>query len=489
MDMICRRNFLKLVGAGVLASMAPQLSGKNPRRAKRRAGRPNIVFIMSDDHAAHAISAYGCKITTTPNIDRLAKEGMRFTHALGVNSLCAPARAALITGKHSFANGKHTNHDRFDARQQTFPKLLQVAGYETAIVGKWHLGGEPTGFDFYKVMRGHGTYLNCAFRQTGSKGMKTHKGYLTNAITDSAIDWLSNRSSDKPFCLMVHHKAPHGPDIHEPRHARLHSGETIPEPATLHDDWATREPLATGECGGTKLINCTWRQDIYRKLLAAAPKEKKARTSAVYQQMIKGYLRLTASLDENVGRLLDHLDKAGLRDNTLVIYTSDNGFFLGDHGMYNKMWMYEESMRVPMLVRYPGVVKPGSVNGDLVSMLDIAPTFLDLAGARIPADMHGRSINPLLAGRRPDDWRQGVYYHFYGGYGVPAHYGIRTKTHKLLHFPKFKDGDYWELFDLAQDAVELNNVYNKPENKAVVAKLRKMLTQRKKALKIPAVKA
>ena len=246
-------------------------------------------------------------------------------------------------------------------------------------MGKWHLKVEPTGFDFYKVMRGHGSYWNPEFLETG-KGWRREQGYLTDLITDSAIAWLNVRDPDKPFCLMVHHKAPHGPDIHKPEHASLFESETIPAPATLHDDWRTREPLRTGKCEGTKLINCSWGQDIYRKLMASVPKEKHARTEAVYQQMIKGYMRLIASLDENVGRLLDYIDQAGLRENTVVVYTSDNGFFLGDHGMYNKMWMYEESMRLPLLIRLPGVVQPGMVNDELVSILDFAPTFLAACG-------------------------------------------------------------------------------------------------------------
>jgi arylsulfatase A-like enzyme len=478
---LSRRKFLRTLGIGVLAAATPPLMSLAdwPKRP-----RPNIIFIMADDHAPHGLSCYGSSILSTPNIDRLAQQGMRFTQALGVNSLCAPARACLLTGKHSHINGKRSNHDAFDGKQQSFPRLLQAAGYETAIVGKWHLKVAPTGFDYYKVMRGHGNYFDSEFRETG-RGWQREKGYLTNVITDSSIDWLKQRRSDKPFCLMVHHKAPHGPDIHEERHKRLFENETIAAPDTLHDDWETRDALRSGECAGTKLINCSWGQDIYRTLMASAPKEKRARTEVVYQQMIKGYMRLVASLDENVGRLLNHIDQAGLRDNTIVIYTSDNGFFLGDHGMYNKMWMYEKSMKLPLLIRYPGVVKPGTVNNDLVCMLDFAPSFLEIAGAKIPKDLQGRSIMCLLQGRPPAEWREGVYYHFYTGYGIPEHYGVRTKPHKLVHFPSFQDGNYWELFDLTEDADELTNVYTKPEYQEVAKTLHTLLTDYEKRLKVP----
>ncbi len=484
MQTFSRRDVLRLLGVGALAGTgAPLTSTATPSKCPR----PNILFIMADDHAKHGLSCYGSPILSTPHIDQLASQGMRFTQAMGVNSLCAPARAALITGKHSHINGKRTNGDPFNGRQQSFPKLLQSAGYETAIVGKWHLKVEPPGFDFYKVMRAHGNYFDSEFRETG-KGWHTEKGYLTNVITDSAIDWLKQRKDDKPFCLMVHHKAPHGPDIHEERHKQLFKDETIPEPETLDDDWETREALQNLEASSSKLINMHWRQDIYRKLMASAPTEKKARTRAVYQQMIKGYMRLVASLDENVGRLLDYIDDAGLRENTMVVYTSDNGFFLGDHGLYNKMWMYKESMNIPLLVRFPGVVKVGTVNEDMVSMLDFAPTFLDMAGAPIPADLQGRSFVPLLEGECPDDWREVVYYHFYSAGGLERaveHYGIRTKTHKLIHFPKFAEGDYWELYDLAEDANELTNVYGNSAYQDIQNDLHAMLTARRNELKAP----
>jgi arylsulfatase A-like enzyme len=438
-------------------------------------GQPNIIFIMSDDHAAHATSCYGSGISRTPNIDRLAEEGMRFTHALGVNSLCAPARANLLTGKHTHANGVRNNFTRFDGSQQTFPKLLQAAGYETAVIGKWHLKSEPTGFDYYNIMSGHGRYFDCPLREKGQDKFVVHKGYLTNVITDLSIDWLKSRSSGKPFCLMVHHKAPHGPDVHEERHARLYENQAIAEPPTLYDDWQTREPLATGRCNGTKLINCSWGQ--YRQLLSKLPMEKDERTRQFYQVFIKGYLRLIASLDENVGRLLNHVDASGLRQNTVVVYTSDNGFFMGDHGLFNKMWMYEESLHIPLIVRYPGVVESGAANRDLVTMLDFAPTFLDLVGAPIPSDLHGRSIQPLLEGKSPRAWRDMAYYRFYGGYEVPPHVGVRTRTHKLIHFPTFENsaGPYWELFDLQKDPEELRNVYDDPKYGPTAEEMKRQL--------------
>lgn len=446
--------------------------------------RPNIIFIMADDHAAHALSSYGSDIINTPNIDRIAKEGMRFTQAIGVNSICAPARAALITGKHSHNNGKKGNFDSFDGSQQTFPKLLQKANYETAIIGKWHLKSQPTGFDYYKVLDGHGTYFDPEFIEKG-KERQHEKGYLTNIITESSIDWLKNRKQDRPFCLMVQHKAPHGPDIHEKKHAKLFEGESIAEPETLHDDWHSRDPLKTGICDASKLIHCHWQQDIYRELMVSAPKEKSARTSVVYQQMIKGYKRLIASLDENVDKLLNYIDDSGLSENTIVIYTSDNGFFLGDHGLFNKMWIYEESIKIPLLVRWPGVVKPGSVNNDLVSILDFAPTFLDIADAQEASDLYGRSIVPLLKEHKQDNWRKTTYYHFYPYRGaVMEHYGVRSKEYKLHHFPDYEDGNYWEFFDLTNDPNELSNEYTNHEYFEIIKDMKAQLKIHRQAIGI-----
>ena len=446
--------------------------------------RPNIIFIMADDHAAHGLSSYGSSIIETPSIDRIAIEGMRFTQAMGVNSLCTPARAALLTGKHSHVNGVKKNGDPL-GEQLIFPKLLQNRGYQTAIVGKWHLTSTPpAGFDYYKLMRGHGEYFNSPFRESGREGWYNEPGYLTDVITDTSIEWLKKRDTKKPFCLMVHHKAPHGPDIHKPEHAQLFEGETIPEPETIHDDWHSRDPLRTGECESTKLINCHWQQDIYRELMANAPKEKQARTSVVYQQMIKGYKRLIASLDENVGKLLDYLDDSGLSKETIVIYTSDNGFFLGDHGLFNKMWIYEESLKIPLLVRWPEVVRKNTVNNDIVNILDFAPTFLDIANASIPEDLHGKSILPLLKENTKEGWRETTYYHFYPYPGVPEHYGIRSKEYKLHHVPNYRDGNYWELFDLVNDPNELKNLYNSPEYVEIIQEMKAQLKKHRQNIGI-----
>ncbi|MCF7568770.1 sulfatase [Sabulilitoribacter arenilitoris] len=445
--------------------------------------QPNIIFIMADDHAAHGLSCYGSNIIKTPNIDRIADEGMRFTQAVGVNSLCSPARAALITGKHSHNNSVKQNNEVFNGSQQTFPKLLQASGYETAIIGKWHLRSLPTGFNYYKVLDAHGSYFDPEFIE---KGKERHRetGYLTNIITNSAIDWLEDKKGDRPFFLMVQHKAPHGPDIHEEKHARLFNDEVIPEPETIHDDWKSRDPLKLGDCESTKLINCHWQQDIYRELMASAPQEKQARTSVVYQQMIKGYKRLIASLDENIGELLDYIDESGLRENTIVIYTSDNGFFLGDHGLFNKMWIYEESLKIPLIVRWPGVVREKSVNDDLVNILDFAPTFLNIANASVPGDLYGRSIVPLLKEDERGDWRKTTYYHFYPYPGVLEHYGVRSKNYKLHHFPGYGDGKYWEFFNLNDDPKELKNVYNEAENLEIIEEMKEELRKHRQTIGI-----
>lgn len=438
--------------------------------------RPNIIFIMADDHAAQAISSYGSKINKTPNIDRLAKEGVRFTNCFAANALCAPSRATLISGKHCAANGYKLNGDKFDNSQLTFPKLLQIAGYETGLFGKWHLATEPKGFDYFNILPGQGNYFNPRLKdngqewQDGTKGGVSQEGYFTNLITDSSIDWLKNREKSKPFCLMLHHKAPHTPHRYPDKYKELYTDD-LPLPETFNDNFEGKNhALLNGHCGWSKLDSIIPAHILEDAPEGLTPEEHK---QWAYQAFFKGYLRLIAALDDNAGRLLDYLDESGLSENTIVVYTSDNGFFLGDHGLFNKMWMYEESMRLPLLIRYPKDIKPGVINNQLVSILDFAPTFLDYANAPIPEELHGQSIRPLLKGEEPKNWRTSVYYHYYGQYGVPAHNGIRTQDSKLIHFYNSTDGPEWELYNLHNDPNEINNSYKNTESEQDIIKLEK----------------
>jgi arylsulfatase A-like enzyme len=468
MSKYTRRSFVRSFGLGLAGT--PLLTLKAGASIKR----PNILFIMADDHASHAISAYGSNLINTPNIDRLAKEGMRFTNCFNVNSLCAPSRAALITGKYSHHNGFMRNGDKFDGSQLTFPKLLQRAGYETALIGKWHLKSQPTGFDYYSVIPGQGEFFGPSFRDSGKpwQESKVVNGYLTDIITDKATKWIDKRDSSKPFCMMVHHKAPHTPHLYPKKYENLYSDADIPMPESFRADYKQRgKALVESQGRWSKLDNIKpnhFKEPIPERLKRGT----KAYKEWSYQNFFKGYLRLVAALDDNVGRLLAHLDKSGLAKNTVVIYTSDNGFFLGDFGLFNKMWMYEESLRLPLLVRYPDNIKPEAVNDKLVSILDFAPTILDYAQAKAPKELQGRSFRSVLEGKTPTDWRNAHYYHYYGQYDVPAHYGVRTSNHKLIHYYK---QDNWELYDMLNDPQELRNIYNQPEQSKVVEQLKTML--------------
>lgn len=427
--------------------------------------RPNIIFILADDHAAHALSCYGSDINNTPNIDRLAREGMRFTNCFVANSLSAPSRATLISGKHSNSNGFKLNGEQFDNSQVTFPMLLQNAGYQTALFGKWHLVSEPIGFDYYAVLPSQGSYYDFKLKvkgqkwKDGNKGGVEQQGYFTSTITDKAIRWIKNRRNDKPFCLMLHHKAPHTPHRYPEQYRKLYK-EDLPLPQTYNDDFAGKnDSLLYGHCGWSKLENM-----IPAHILKGIPDSISYGTEEykywAYQEFFKGYLRLVASLDENVGYLFDFLEKSDIHDNTLIVYTSDNGFLLGDHGLFNKMWMYDPSMRIPLLVRYPKEIEAGTVNNQLVSILDLGPTFLDYANTSLPKEFHGKSIRSLLKNSETERWRSSLYYHYYGQYAVPAHYGIRTEREKLMHFYKADRGIQWELYDLEKDPNELNNLFN-----------------------------
>lgn len=476
-------------------------------RAGAQAGagtRPNILFIFLDDHAYQAISAYGSRINQTPNIDRLAREGMLFRNAFVTNSICGPSRAAILTGKYSHLNGFYQNGDVFDGSQQTFPKLLQRAGYETAIIGKWHLESDPTGFDYWQVLIGQGPYYNPPMIENGK--LVQHTGYTTHIITDLALQWLkSRRDRSKPFLLMYQHKAPHRNWAPGPDYLTLYDDVPIPEPETLFDDYRGRSSAARMQqmriaehLDATDLKfeppgNLTPEQ---RRLWEAAyqPKNEALRQAALqgedmvrwkYQRYIKDYLRTVAAVDDDLGRVLAYLDESGLAERTVVVYSSDQGFYLGEHGWFDKRWMYEESLRTPLIVRWPGVVEPGSESEEIVSNIDLAPTFLEIAGLTPPSDMQGRSLKPLLEGQVPEDWRQSFYYHYYeypGWHMVPRHYGVRTKRYKLIHFYDLKE---WELYDLETDPRELQSVYDDPRYSETRRELHAELERLRRHLNVP----
>ncbi len=501
-----RREFLKALGfvAGSAAGLSALPSCASTARTSRPASkRPNIIFIMTDDHASHAMSCYDSKINKTPNLDRIAKEGMRFDNCFCTNSICAPCRAVILTGKHSHINGVIDNRKTFDGSQQTFPKLLQKAGYQTAMIGKWHLKTDPTGFDYWSVLIGQGPYYNPPMKTPN--GTVKYTGYTTDIITLLALDWLQHkRDKDKPFCLMYQHKAPHRNWQPAPEHLTKYDDVTIPEPDNLFDDYSNRGRAAKEQdMSIEKTMNA---RDL--KLVAPrnlTPDQKKAWDAAYnpknkafeaanlqgkelirwkYQRYIKDYLRCIASVDDNVGDLLEYLDDSGLAENTIVVYTSDQGFYLGDHGWFDKRFMYEESLRMPLLVRYPRQIKAASVNKDLVQNLDFGPTFLDFAGVQVPKDMQGRSMRKVLQGKTPKDWRASVYYHYHeypAVHSVKRHYGVRTKRYKLIHF--YHDIDEWELYDLEKDPHEMRNVLADPAYADIVKDLKAELKRLRKKYK------
>ncbi len=480
--------------------------------------KPNVVFIFSDDHAPHAIGAYNGwlkSVNPTPVIDRLAADGMLFENSFCTNSICGPSRAVIQTGKHSHKNGFMNNGNTFDWNQQTFPKLLQKAGYQTAIYGKSHLKGKPQGYDDWAVLPGQGLYYNPDM--IFPDGRKRIDGYCTDVVTDLAADWLENkRKKDKPFMLMVQHKAPHRNWMPALRHLDLYDDLEIPEPPTLFDRWEDNAPAARlQELEIDRHMDLNYdlfldltpefnqppsqlRQDrsawhnmkrMSPEQLAKwrshyGPKDKafhEAKLSGKdlvrwkFQRYAKNYLRCVKGVDESVDRLQTTLKNLGLDKNTIVIYSSDQGFYIGDHGWYDKRWMYDESLKMPFIVKWPGMTKPGSRNTDLIQNLDYAQTFLELAGAKIPEDMQGASLVPLLKGQTPKDWRKEIYYHYYeypSVHMVPRHNGIRSKRYKLMHFYQFKNE--WELYDLKSDPDESKNIYGDPK----FAKVRKRMENR-----------
>lgn len=506
-------------------STTSEESGVNQVEAER----PNILVIMSDDHAFQAISAYDSTLIHTPNIDRLAQEGMLFHRGFVTNSICGPSRAALLTGKFSHKNGFHGNSDRFNPDQATFPKMLQAGGYQTAMIGKWHLGSHPQGFDFWRILPGQGWYYNPDFiEMDGQK--KRYEGYVTDLITDFTLDWLqTDRQADKPFCLFYQHKAPHREWFPSSEDFDRFDDHEFPLPSTFYDEYTGREGAASQEMkirdhmnltGDTKLSpevaegypsNDPYGVRQYTKELDRMTEVQRNAWLAEYgpisdtfnqhftpsetvndelaewkfQRYLTDYLRCIAAVDRNVGRVLDYLEEAGLAENTIVVYTSDQGFFLGEHGWFDKRWMYEESFRTPILIRYPKVIPEGVVSKALVQNIDFAPTFLDYAGLPIPNAIQGKSLRPIFTDPEADV-REAVYYHYYGYpaiHQVKRHYGIRTDRYKLMHL--YHDIDAWELYDLEVDPTEIHNLIDDPNYQTIAQELRRKLTDLRQYYGVP----
>ncbi|WP_166831106.1 sulfatase family protein [Thalassoroseus pseudoceratinae] len=493
-----KRSFFQCVAGIVLAVSFQSIANGEQQR-------PNILFLFSDDHALNAISAYQgrlAKIAPTPNIDRLAQEGAVFLNSFCGNSICGPSRATILTGKHSHKNGFMRNGNRFDPHQWTVAKELQQGGYNTAVIGKWHLNSDPVGFDYWEILPGQGNYYNPVFIQKGGK-RKRFEGYATDLTTEKALGWLSHRDTSKPFFLMCQHKAPHRTFSPALRHLGAFDDVTIPEPANLFDDYANRSPtLAQNEMEIDRHFDWAYDAKVrkdergnitlpkpdrygtpeYNRMTAAQKKTwdayfgprnqkflkdyaagKLSHSDVVrwkYQRYMRNYLSTVKAVDESVGRMLQYLDENNLTDNTVVIYSSDQGFFLGEHGWYDKRWMFEESFRMPFLIRWPGVVKNGSRPTELIQNIDYAPTFLEIAELKTPSEVQGRSLVPILDGSAKE-WRQSLYYTYYelGEHAVPQHFGVRTQTHKLIYFPQT---DKWNLFDLERDPHEMKSVHADP---------------------------
>ena len=457
--------------------------------------QPNILFIMTDDHSYQTISAYSDKLIETPNLDRIADEGVIFRQSFVGNSICAPSRATMLTGKHTHKNGQINNSVTFDGSQVTFPKLLKAAGYQTALIGKWHLKSDPTGFDYWNILPGQGQYYNPDFIVMGEK--KRFEGYCTTLTTDFGLNWLNKRDKEKPFCLLLHHKAPHRTWQPDTLHLNEFKDIAYPVPKNFFDNYEGRQVMMEqhlsirssdmdvnydlkmedeeihgrfGNVNHTARMNEQQRERWYAhyKPITKDFLEKNLEGNELYlwkyQHYMRDYLACIRSVDENVGRVLDYLEENGLADNTLVVYTSDQGFYMGEHGWFDKRFMYEESFRTPLLMRLPkGYNRKGEVP-ELVQNIDYAPTFLDFASVEIPAEIQGKSMKPLLIDDKNTEWRDAVYYHYYefpNEHAVKKHYGVRTDRYKLIHF--YDDIDVWELYDLEKDPNEMSNIFGKAE--------------------------
>lgn len=528
--------------------------------------RPNIVYIMCDDHAFQCISAYGSpisKLAPTPNIDRIAERGMRFDRAFVENSLSTPLRACLMTGLYSNQNGQHQLGEGIDTTRTFFTEQLQQAGYQTAVVGKWHMGCDPKGFDYYHIYNDQGQYYNPQYRGTDTDGKYiVEEGYSTDLTTDHALSFIEHRDASKPFCLLLHHKAPHRNWLANTKYFGMYDNVTFPLPETFYDDYETRgSAVRTQKMSVTK--DMRWEQDFkvpemldtanadswdsYLSLMNEVnrmnpeqriawgkyyfPRNRRLLEARLtgkeldewkYQNYIRDYMSVIKSVDESVGRVLDYLDSHGLTDNTIIVYTSDQGFYMGEHGWFDKRFMYEESLRTPLLIAYPGHIQPGTVCNKLVQNIDYAPTFLDLAGISKPKELPGRSLTPLFkAGDKVKGWRNSIYYHYYDYptyHMVRKHDGVRTDRYKLIHFygaggldavkenkyqrqpgtrehgcmtyltslgyfePKDSAVNYNELYDLQADPHELNNLYGKPGYEKITKQLQKQLTDYRKSI-------
>lgn len=499
-----RRTFIKGLGVGAAGLLSPRFG-----RSVEAENNPNIIFVFSDDHAIAAIGAYPSWLQSfvqeqgiTPRIDGLARQGGLFMNSFCCNAICGPSRAAILTGTHSHINGfKENEKDDFNPDQWQFQKALQQVGYQTAIVGKWHLGSRPTGFNYWEVLPGQGEYYNPDFNNIG--GVVRREGYVTDIITDRAIEWLEQRDPDRPFMLMYQHKAPHRPWMPPLKYLSFLDDTTIPEPATLFDDYAGRtSSAARHEMGIGRHMNLY--QDLKvtppfsdspvpfmaRRMTEAqrlawdqayGPRNEKFQKAGLegqelvrwkYQQYMKDYLRCIKSIDDGVGRLLDYVQEHDLNQNTIVVYCSDQGFYLGEHGWFDKRWMYEESLRMPFIIRWPGVIPSGTVYREMIQNIDYAPTFLEMAGQKAPELVQGRSFVPVLRSNTPGDWRQSIYYHYYEyprWHRVQKHYGVRTERYKLIHFYPV---DEWELYDLQKDPHEMNSVYGDSAYSSIVKELK-----------------
>ena len=494
-----------LTGAAALTSLSSCKTNKEAETQKKM----NIIYIMSDDHSYQTISAYDQRYIHTPNIDRIGNEGVRFTNSFVANSISGPSRACMLTGKHSHANGFINNSTTFNGDQLTFPKLLQQNGYQTAMIGKWHLVSDPQGFDHWEILPGQGDYYNPTFIQMNGERVQV-EGYATNIITDKAIDWIENqRDESKPFCMLLHHKAPHRTWMPDTCDLELFADKTFPLPDNFYDNYEGRLAAQKQKMNIANDMEVVydlkmadkeneihsgmyekWGRQMYGEgrmnpaqkaawdahydpIIAKFKKDKlsgKALAEWKFQQYMRDYLRVIHSVDRNIGRVLDYLEEKGMLENTMIVYTSDQGFYMGEHGWFDKRFMYEESFRTPLLVRLPGG-KKGDV-AELVQNIDYGPTILDLAGIEKPEEMQGESFLPLLKGEKVPEWRNSLYYHFYeypAEHAVCRHFGVRTDRYKLIHY--YNDIDSWELFDLQEDPTEMNNIYGKPGTEEITKEL------------------